>query len=397
MSAASVTFWLVAGGGALARWMSVAQAHKTLGARWRLDPAPPADAPAVRVSVVVPARDEGAVIDRLLTSLDAQDHRDLEVVVCDDRSTDDTGARARAHRCRVVEGSEPPAGWLGKPWAITTAAAATTGDILCFVDADTWHDPAAIRTCVTFMEREQTDVLVVVSGHHLGTWPERWLMPFFWASMLGFIDVERADDPRRPNDAMGNGQVWLVRRAAWEKIGGHAAVKDKLAEDVAIVRLLKASGARSRLRFGPDLTRTRMYTSFGQLWRGFEKNAAVVDPAQPKLSAALTILAMGLLVQAELWPWIVVVLAPSVGGLWAHPAALGLAGLQLAAAWIGRAQVLAALCDAASGVRLSRHPLTFLGQPLGALLGLAAIGNSLQAQLRGTTRWKGRRVAGTSL
>lgn len=396
MSAAAVAFWLVAGGGALARWMSVVQAGRTLSARWRLAPSPDARSDT-RVSVVVPARDEAAVIDRLLTSLDAQDHPHLEVVVCDDRSTDDTGARARTHRCRVVEGSEPPPGWLGKPWAITTAAEATTGDVLCFVDADTWHDPAAIRTCVAFMEREGADVLVVVSGHHLGSWPERWVMPFFWAAMLGFIDVERADDPKRPDDAMGNGQFWLVRREAWAKIGGHGAVRAKLAEDVAIVRALKAAGARARLRFGPDLTRTRMYTCFAQLWRGFEKNAAVVDPAQPKLSAALTVLAMALLVQAELWPWLVAALAPTVGGLWAHPAALGLAAAQLLALWVGRAQVLGALCDDASGVRLSRHPLTFLGQPVGALLGLLAIANSLQAQLRGTTRWKGRRVAGTSL
>ncbi|MSQ00731.1 MAG: glycosyltransferase [Myxococcales bacterium] len=398
MTGNEVGFWLVAGGGALFRLRAAQRIAEVLSPRWRLLPGGRdlAD-PSLRVSVCIPARDEAAVIDRVLASLDAQDHADTEVIVCDDRSSDDTGERARAHRCRVIEGTEPPAGWLGKQWALQTAAAAATGELLCFADADTWHHPAALRTCAAEMERDRLDVLVVVGGQALGTWSERLVMPMFWTALLSFLDVRRAEDPERPHDAMGNGQFWLVRRAAYDRIGGHERVKDRLAEDVAIVRALKADGARYRLRFGPTLTATRMYTGFGSLWRGFQKNAAVVDPAQPVLSAVLTLVAVMLLVQAELWPWLVLGLAPTAGGLWAHPLTIVLAAAQAGALIHGRASLYRSVCDAASGATLSRSAWLYLAQPFGAIIGMAAILNSMQAQLRGATLWKGRRVRGRSL
>ncbi len=397
MSAGATVLLGVGALAALSRWGAAGHIRKVLAPRWRLAPAPPEVQSGLTVSVCVPARNEAAVIDRLLDSLDRQDHPRTEVIVCDDRSTDGTGDRARAHRCTVVPGSEPPEGWIGKQWALRHAAAAATGEVLCFVDADTWHDSAALRTCLAFMEAEGADVLVVVSGHALGSWSERQVLPFLWASLLSLISMEHAEDPARPNDAMGNGQFWLVRRAAYDRIGGHERVKDRLVEDVAIVRELKRAGARFRLRIGPTLTRTRMYTGWQALWAGLEKNAAITDPAQPVLSIALSVLSLVLTVFAELWPWIVAVLALAVGGAWAQPAVVGLAAVQLGFILLGRSRVFAALCDEASGTRLSRNPAVLLAQPLGVLLGMVIMVNSLQAQLRGTTGWKGRRVKGRSL
>jgi chlorobactene glucosyltransferase len=397
MHPAPVALLVVGGLAALSRWGAAGHIRQVLHPRWRLDPADPSVTAALSVSVCVPARNEAAVIDRLLDSLDAQDHARTEVIVCDDRSTDDTAARARGHRCTVVSGSEPPADWIGKQWALRNAVAAATGDVLCFVDADTWHHPAALRTSLALMERENADVLVVVSGHALGSWSERLVLPFLWSALLSFLDVPNAENPARPQDAMGNGQFWLVRRAAYDRIGGHERVRNRLVEDVAIVRELKGAGASLRLRFGPELTRTRMYTGFGALWAGLEKNAAITDPARPVLSATLSILALLLTVFAELWPLVVAGGALALGGAWTHPAVLALAVAQLFFILLGRARVFAALCDGASGTRLSRNPAVLLAQPLGTLLGMVIMVNSLQAQLRGTTGWKGRRVRGRSL
>lgn len=397
MTAAETVLLVLGGLSALSRWGAARHIAGVLAPRWRLEPAPAATTSALTVSVCVPARNEAAVIDRLLDSLDQQDHPQLQVVVCDDRSTDGTGALARAHRCTVVEGSEPPEGWIGKQWALKNTVAAATGEVLCFVDADTWHHPAALRTAAAFMEAEGADVLVVVSGHALGSWSERLVLPFLWGGLLSLISIENAEDPARPNDAMGNGQFWLVRREAYDRIGGHERVKDRLVEDVAIVRELKRAGARFRLRFGPTLTRTRMYTDFPALWSGLAKNAAITDPARPILSITLCLLALWLTVFAELWPWVVAVLAPTVGGAWAHPLVNTLAVVQLGYILLGRARLLAGLCDDASGTRLSRNPAVLLGQPVAALLGIVITLNSLQSQLRGTTGWKGRRVRGRSL
>ena len=247
------------------------------------------------------------------------------------------------------------------------------------------------------MEAEQADVLVVVSGHALGSWSERWVLPFFWSALLSFLSMENAEDSARPNDAMGNGQFWLVRREAYARIGGHERVKDRLVEDVAIVRELKHAGAAFRIRFGPTLTRTRMYTGWSSLWAGLEKNVAITDPARIGLSIALLVVSLLLTVLVELWPWIVGPMALVVGGPWAHPAVLALASLQLFFILLGRSRVYAALCDEASGTRLSRDPRALLGQPLAVVLSMAIMVNSLQAQVRGTTGWKGRRVRGRSL
>ena len=142
---------------------------------------------------------------------------------------------------------------------------------------------------------------------------------FLW--LLTLVVARRRNRTRLlVNDAMGNGQFWLVRREAYDRIGGHERVKDRLVEDVAIVRELKRAGARFRLRIGPTLTRTRMYTGWRALWAGLEKNAAITDPAQPVLSIALSVLSLVLTVFAELWPWIVAILALAVGGAWAQPA-----------------------------------------------------------------------------
>jgi hypothetical protein len=240
------------------------------------------------------------------------------------------------------------------------------------------------------------------------------------------LNPERAEDPAFPDDAMGNGQFACYRRGPYLFAGGHAGVRDRIVEDVALARAVKWKGGKYRFRMGPSLTFTRMYTGFSSLWAGFRKNAAVVDPERPGLSVALTGAAILLIAQAELWPWVVGIAAllAHVGvprlGPFGNPdnpllswmpvdlASLGLGPLNLLAlAALGTAQLLAIyagrfllyreVCDAASGTRLSRNLLCYLGQPIGAVVGLAAMLNSLVSQLRGSTEWKGRRVRARSL
>ena len=191
------------------------------------------------VSVCVPARDEERVIGRLLASLCAQDYPDLEILVIDDHSTDRTASivdqvAAVDRRVRRVAAPSLPDGWLGKNHALHVGSQEARGDLLLFVDADTFHHPAAVRSAAQWLG--DADVLVVLSGQEVGGWAEKVVSPFFWSLVLPAIDVAKAEDPQKPDEAMGNGQFALYRASAYRSIGGHGAVRDVVVEDVSLVR-----------------------------------------------------------------------------------------------------------------------------------------------------------------
>lgn len=369
--------------------IAVARLRRLFDGRWNLAPAAPDRRSDVRVSVLIPARDEEANIGRLLDSLDAQDHENIEVIVVDDHSSDRTAEIAAQHRCRVISGAPLPDGWMGKVWALEQAQAAATGDILLFVDADTWHHPAAVRTVAVTMNATgaaECDALVVLGNQRIESLAERVVPPLFWSLVLSLLDPERHADPSLPDDALGNGQFAAYRANVYRDAGGHAAVRDRIVEDVALARLLKHAGARSRIFLGSTLTATRMYEGWGSVWRGFSKNAAVVDPARPVLSASLTLAACALVAQAELWPWVTFSLGAS------HPILAAAGAAQLVLILWGRALTYRHACDA------PRYDVgAYLLQPLGAAVGIAIMLNSLRLGLSRRAVWKGRVVAGRSL
>ncbi len=355
--------------------------------RWRLEPAPPSARSSTRVSVCVPARNEAANILTLLGSLVAQDHDDFEVIVVDDGSEDGTGdlveqVAARHPQVRLLRAPPLPEGWTGKNHALHVAVAASVGEVLLFVDADTEHHPGAVRTVAVAMDRG-LDVLVVLSGQRVPTLWEQVVNPFFWGFLLSLVNPVAAEDPKRPDDAMGNGQFAAFRRGPYLTVGGHGAVRDRIIEDVALVRVLTRAGARYALRVGPNLTQTRMYRSLGDIWRGFSKNAAFVDQAHRLRDFFLTTTAVALMAQAELWPLV---------GIWLGGWVTLAAAIQLGLVWWGRSLLYRKIVVDPVGTGV------LLLQPLGALIGCAIVVNSLRLGLfGGGARWKGRSVAGPSV
>lgn len=393
----TVLLWIVALTGLGGRLLALGLLARLTGRRFRLDPAPPGPVAPVRVSILVPARDEEAVIDRLLDTLLAQDHPDLEILVVDDASTDRTGERLRARsdpRLRVLDGRPLPEGWTGKNNALDHAVGHATGELLLFVDADTLHHPAAARTVALEMEREGLDALVVL-GRQLvpGPW-EKLVNPFFWGFVLMFVDPDRSARPDLPDDALGNGQFAAFRREAYQRAGGHAAIRDRVIEDVALAKAVKRAGGRYRLRLGPNLTATRMYEGLGQIWRGFGKNAAFVDPRHKGRDAVLTLVGWALMFHAELWPWLALTL----------PEVRWVGAAQIAAVWATRGLVYRRLCDGGTrgverdGAGFATNPLWYLLQPVGAAVALGITLDSLRRGLTGAgATWKGRVVRGPSL
>lgn len=236
-----------------------------------LPPRPP------RVSLLVPARDEAAVIGGTVQRLLAQRYPDFEVLLLDDHSTDGTAdvaaaAAAGDGRLRVLAGRPLPAGWLGKNWACQQLAEAAGGDLLIFTDADVRWQPEALAALVAAMEQMQADLLTVWPTQTTVTWAERLVVPLMAVAIVGYLPLVAVHHLPLAVFAAANGQCMAFRRAIYVPVGGHAAVADQIVEDVALARRVKARGGRLRMMDGNRLIGARMYHDWPSVRDGFAKN-----------------------------------------------------------------------------------------------------------------------------
>ena len=239
-------------------------------------PDPPPDAPLI--SVIIPARNERRNIDSSIRSALGGNYPNLEVVVVDDRSSDGTGEIARAiarqdGRVRVVETSPLPDAWFGKPWACALGAQASRGEIFCFTDADARHGPYLASRAARAMADRSLDMLTIVGRQDLGTFWENVVQPHvFWMLASRYGGTESINNSPNTKDKIANGQCIFVRRTAYESIGGHEAVRDQVAEDVALAQRLFSASKKTAVIMGHDELTTRMYTSLAEIMAGWRKN-----------------------------------------------------------------------------------------------------------------------------
>ncbi len=228
------------------------------------------------VTVVIPARNEGGMLPSTIPTICGQDYPDMRVVVVDDQSEDDSGVvleklRGEYSNLTVIRGADRPAGWCGKPWAVTQGVGVATTDLLLFTDADCAFHVRAVKTAVRFLEERGLDMVSVFPQMVFGSLIEEIGLAGFLGGLAMVYPTPQANDPKSTM-ALAAGGFILVRRAAYEAIGGHAAVKNELIEDVNLAWKLKASGAKVHCRLTRDLVSTRMYEGFGDLWEGLGKN-----------------------------------------------------------------------------------------------------------------------------
>jgi chlorobactene glucosyltransferase len=273
-------------------WL-IARAFQQRGLLQSLKPAePPLAAGAPKVAVIVPARDEAANIDRCLRSLVAQTYpaRYLRIIVIDDHSRDGTFAiaSALAQTCpqlTVLRSPPLPPRWVGKSHACWIGACAVEStDWLCFVDADVWAEPALIASAVAAANAEALDLLSLAPRQELQSFAERLVMPC-GLYLLAFCQDLRTVQARTSSEVTATGQFMLVRRAYYETIGGHAAVRGAICEDLMLARLLKRSGGHAILQDGRPLLSTRMYRGWPMLWIGIAKNLSEMLGGPPRTIA----------------------------------------------------------------------------------------------------------------
>ncbi|PYS99683.1 MAG: hypothetical protein DMF65_09350 [Acidobacteria bacterium] len=272
---------------------------------------------APRVSVLVPARnEEHRVLLKCVRSILAQDYGDFEVVAVNDRSTDATGPILHAlaagdERLRVVEGAETPAGWLGKPFALQQALAASRGSWILSTDADMIFHPAALRTALEYACARGCDTLALVPYFESVSFWERVLISAWAWAMLVFFPPELINHPKSPL-AVGVGGFFLIRRDALERVGGFASIRAEVLDDMRLAEILKRAGARTNVEHAPDLVSTRMYTNLREIWEGASKNWFAVL----KFSLSLTLLMLACV-------FLVTILPPALAAASALAVALG--------------------------------------------------------------------------
>ncbi|PKN91307.1 MAG: glycosyl transferase [Chloroflexi bacterium HGW-Chloroflexi-6] len=228
------------------------------------------------ISVIVPARNEGKNIRRCVEAVLAQDYPKLQLLVLDDRSTDSTPViltelAARDARLVVVHGRELPTGWAGKPHALYQAAESATGEWLLFLDADTFLHPNALSAALASAQKTGADLYTVMTEQILGSFWEKTVMPLVFTALSVGFSPRKVNDPKS-RDAIANGQFIFIRRAVYDAIGGHGAVKDQIVEDKALAEKVKWSGQHLVIADGRGIARTRMYTDLPSMWEGWTKN-----------------------------------------------------------------------------------------------------------------------------
>ncbi len=330
------------------------------------------------LSLIIPARNEAATIGTLLASLGRSDYTPLEILVVDDRSTDATASvvarfAATDPRIRLIHGDPLPDGWYGKPWACLQGARAATGDLLVFTDADTRHEPALLACAAGALEVERADLVTVAPRQLTLTFWERIIMPQVWALLGARYHPRAVNRATRARDVIANGQFILVTRDAYERAGGHAAVRGEVAEDLALAQTFFGKRMKLFFAFAESLMETRMYQSLPQLIEGWSKNVYLGGrrsfPHEPVRRALVPVmLALAML-------------------FWLLPLAALLAGLLPAAAAI--AVGLSVLFWATICYGMGVPPIYGLGYPLGAAMLLYIV---MRSTWRGAGRveWRGR-------
>lgn len=342
---------------------------------------PRAQAPDVAesVTVLIPARDEADHIQATLDSVLSQTGvPSLRVLVLDDASSDGTAAlveqvAARDPRVRLLRGTqEPPAGWLGKTWACARLADEADGDVLVFVDADVMLYPHAVRACVETLRSGGFTLVAPYPLQEARGLLERLVQPLVTWAWMATVPLPWAESAQWPSMSAANGQLLVMDRAAYARLGGHQAVAGEVLEDIALMRAVRTAGQRAVTVDGSHLAQCRMYRGAGEVVDGYAKSLWSAFGG-----AAGSLAGTGVLLLAFVIP----------------PAAAVLADDRRTRAWgaVGYAAGVASRVLVARRTGEPRLPDT-LAHPLSIAAFAALTAESWRRRRRGTASWKGRPV-----
>lgn len=353
------------------------------------------DAPScdtnTKVSIIIPARDEEDNIAACVQHALNQSHSNIEVIVLDDNSSDNTFQilqQIKDSRLKIIQGKEdPPDGWRGKPWACQRAAKQATGQWLMFIDADVRIEAETVAATIGYCEQNQYQYLTGMDKHLMESIGERCIHAHFLFN-LGFQrDWYAVNDPDSPV-SVGNGRFMIFCAETFNKIGGFEAVADKVLEDEAFGKLIKEKHIPFHASGLMDLVKVRMYNSSREVFQGWVKtvSGAILDGNQgEKLSRPKAIyFSIFLILRFLLWDvFVYLALILTLGAclpLWILPMSLAAIFLDHSNRWM-------------FAKTLGLQPVSDLFYHLpGQLAALPIYLFSIYKAARGTASWKGRQL-----
>lgn len=321
------------------------------------------------VSVLIPARNEEGNIGRLLGSL-VKNFRVREIVVLDDNSEDRTEKIVLEYchihqHVKLVKGSLLPVGWLGKNYACHQLARHAQGKYWLFIDADVELVPGAVEAAVGRMKKEKLSLLSIFPDQEMSTTGEKLVVPFMHYLLLSLLPLRLVARSQRPSLAAANGQFMMFDADSYDRNHWHEQVKDKVVEDVEIMREVKRRGLKGEVLLGNGLVKCRMYGSGAEAVKGFSKNLL------PGLGNIPALVAYFLLI---CWLWPIVVFIDQ--RVWLIPLIIAALAIRIFISMLGNQSVL---------LNVILHPLQLVAFSCVAV-------NSVYLHLSGNVTWKGRKI-----
>lgn len=229
----------------------------------------------VLVSIIVPARNEDRVISNCVESLIVQSHKNLEIIVVDDSSSDNTrivvnSLARRDDRVKLVLAGPKPEGWVGKSWPCWKGYGHSKGTYLLFVDADSTLGPSTVESSLRYALEKGIDMLSLSPRLEMAGLTARAVLPIVSGAINLLYPMQKVNEKRNKR-AYVFGTFMLVKKLVYESIRGHERVKGELVEDAAIAKVTKAEGYVLRIERGPEFVSTKWATDSISIYQGLER------------------------------------------------------------------------------------------------------------------------------
>jgi len=335
------------------------------------------------VSILIPARNEYHNLRRCLDSLVNQDYSNIEILVLNDKSTDQTPKLVKDYhkkdnRIQLFQGKDLPDKWIGKHWACHQLSTLAKGKIILFMDADTALSSSIVSKAVLAMSTKKSDLLSLVPGRKATCLIEKLTFPFIDWMTLCWLPVKLASSSKSPYLSVNFGQFMMFRKEAYISIGGHSYLRENLLDDFELGREIKRNGLKWNLYDGSKDITTHMYSRSKEAFMGISRS--IFPVFDYRISAF--VLAVGILSSLAILPQLYIINYILDG-----------ASAQLLIFLSYFSMIMLSLSWLVTCMKFNHNLLTALIYPLLIFITILIGIHSVFKSMIGTTSWKERKVS----